>query len=465
MSTRREFIKQSSLIAAGAVISGNAFGLNFIKKPRVIILGAGLSGLAAGKMLTENGYDITILEARNRISGRVFSHIIDEKEDLVIEFGGEWIGDSHKRMLAICDQLGLELLDNRFHDRLIYDNKYTESEESVFSPEWFFSPEWKEKYKKILDGYSNLSEKDLLELDKMDWWRYLMNQGISQKDLDIMEYANSTDFGESIRFVSAYSALYEYANSNATNELDKKVKGGNGRIAKAMADKIGWDKIKTDHRVESVSYNGLNSGITVICKNGESFECDKLICSIPTFSISKIKWNPVLPKSKTDAINALQYSRINKSATLFNEKFWESSGKGEKYSILTDTFAHYFYTGTKNQPSSKGVLISYSIGDKADIFHHMTQAERERTITQSLSAAFGDVSNLIDKNMNYYWGADEYSMGAYGFYGKGQAWIMPVLQEKLGNIYFSGEHISDDWQGFMEGAVQTGEIAATGVMS
>ncbi len=317
--------------------------------------------------------------------------------------------------------------------------------------------EWKVKYKKILEDYAKYTDADKEILDKMDWWRFLMNNDIPQRDLDIMEYANSTDFGESIRVVSAYAALDEYAKSNDNDELDKKVKGGNNLIAKAIADKIGWDKIKLNHRVDSINYN---SNIKIHCSNGESFECDKLICTLPTFSMSKIDWNPLLPKNKTDAINALQYGRINKSATVFNKRFWKENA----FSVLTDTFAHYFYHGTKNQPSSKGVLVSYSVGDKADILSRLNQAEMKKTIAGSLMTGFGDVSNLIDKNVNYYWGMDEYTRGAYAIYGKGQAWVMPALQEKLGNIYFAGEHISDAWQGFMQGAVDTGEDAAKDIM-
>lgn len=452
-STRREFLKQTSILAAGTVLAKNSFALNFLSKPSIVILGAGFSGLAAGKMLKENGYDVTILEARNRIGGRVFSHTIDEKDNIVVELGAEWIGKSHLRLLALCKELNIELINNQFNDRLIYDNKF-------FKPdEWDYSPEWKLKFEKIISDYANYTESDKKKLDKTDWWRFLMNNGISQKDLDLREYADSTDFGESIRFVSAYAALAEYAESDETNEMDFKAKGGNHNISKALAEKIGYENIKLGSKVNSVSYN---SGINVTCDNGTVYKCDKLICTIPTFSISKINWDPALPLYKRDAIDQLQYSRINKSATLFKEKFW----KDESFSIVTDTFSHYFYHATKNQNDNKGVLISYAIGDKADILSRLKKEEREKVVAESLSSAFGNnVMDLIEDNVNYYWGTDEYSMGAYALYGKSQWFdVMPLLKEKVGNIYFSGEHVAD-WQGFMEGAINTGEEAAADIMS
>lgn len=450
MTTRREFIKQGAILATGAIVSKNSFALNFISKPKIIVLGAGISGLGAARKLSEKNYDVTILEARNRIGGRIFSHTIDENDNLVVELGAEWVGDSHDKLKSLCNELGLELINNRFDDRLIYDNKFYKPEE------WDYSPEWREKFDKLLKSYATMSEKEKIHLDKMDWWRFLMNNDIPQRDLDIREYSDSTDFGESIRFVSAYSALAEYAESNEFDEMDWKVKGGNSLIIKSLADKIGTEKILTGHKVDTINYD---SKIKIHCSNGATFECDKLICALPTYSMSKINWIPALPQEKIDALNQLQYCRINKSATLFKERFWND----EKFSILTDTFSHYFYHASKFQNSPKGVLISYSVGDKADIMSRLTKEQREDTLADSLSVAFGDVRNQFEKNVNYYWGTDEFTKGAYALYGRGQWFsILGVLREKVKDIHFAGEHIAD-WQGFMEGALISGEEAADSI--
>ena len=451
MTTRREFIKNSTVLAAGAVLAPKTFSFSIKKKPVVIILGAGLSGLSAGKMLSENGIEFKILEARNRVGGRVFSHKFDG-DGLVIELGAEWIGGSHERIIELCKELKLELLDNRFKDRLLYGNTY-------YKPgEWDYSPDWKVKFDNILADYKYMTDADKKKLDRMDWWRFLMNNDIPAKDLDIREYADSTDFGESIRFVSAYAALAEYAESNEYNEMDFKVKGGNYLISEALAGKTGLNNILLNHSAISVEQG---TRIKVTCANGEVFECDKVICTLPTFSLSKIKFTPGLPEDKIDAINSLQYSRIIKSATLFNKRFWDE----ESFSILSDSFSHYFYHATKHQGNNKGVLISYAIGDKADILSKLDKESRQKLVAESLRIPFGDVSSYIENNVVYYWGGDNYSKGAYALYGSGQ-WYneMPVLKRNFENVYFSGEHVAE-WQGFMEGAINTGEEAAKEVMS
>lgn len=450
MSSRRQFLKEATLATGGLILASSSFGNFFIaKKPRVIIIGAGYAGLSAAYFLYKKKIDFVILEARNRISGRVFSHTIDEQEGLVIELGAEWVGNSHTRMQELCNEFGLELLNNQFDSHLIYQGKYHKN------GEWDYSENWNNKFKKIIDNYEKLTQADKIKLDKMDWWRFLVNKGCEGRDLDIRELLDSTDFGESIRHVSAFAALAEYAESSPKNEMDLKIKGGNSLLSKKIAEKIGMDKIKLQHAVNRiVQYS--KGGVKVYCENGESFTGDKIICTAPTFAVKKIKWEPGLPLDQVNAMNELQYARINKNPLLFRERFW----KDESFDMVTDQTPHYFYHATKNQNSKKGVLISYTIGDKAAVIANQDDEWKINTVQQTLQPYFGDVKSLLDKQTNYYWGKDQYSLGAYALYGKGQWFrVRPILSRSHIHTHFAGEHLAD-WQGFMEGAINTGEEAA-----
>jgi monoamine oxidase len=298
---------------------------------------------------------------------------------------------------------------------------------------------------------------DKKELDKIDWWRYLVNNGCDGRDLDLRELLDSTDFGESIRHVSAFAALAEYAESSEKNEMDFKIKGGNSMLAKKLAEKIGADKIKTGYAVTRIVQN--TSGVQVFCKNGEMFAAGKIICCIPTFSLTKIKWEPALPAAKQTALNELQYARINKNPFLFTDRFWND----ESFDMITDGPGHYFYHATKNQPSQKGVIISYTIGDKADVISKQNEEWKKNTVLEGFEH-WGNVRSMLEKQTNYYWGEDDYSKGAYALYKPGQWFrIMPGLKKPFLHTVFAGEHLAE-WQGFMEGAINTGEDAAVSVM-
>ena len=449
MLSRRKFIRNTALSGGGLLLGAESFGNFFIaKKPKVIIIGAGFAGMAAAYKLHQRKIDFIILEARNRIGGRVFSHTIDETEKLVVEMGGEWVGNSHHRIRELCGELNLKLFDNYHETRLIKNGEYFDK------GKWAFSEAWQKKFKQLEADYKKLTDAGARRLDKIDWWRYLVNNGCDGTDLELRELMDSTDFGESLRHVSAYAALGEYAESNATNEMDMKITGGNDQLAFAMREVIGAGKIMLEHKVEKIEQG---KKVKVTCQHGKVFEGDHIICTVPTFSAKQINWIPALPPEVKQAMNELQYARINKNAILYTQRFW----KDESFDLVTDTPGHYFYHATKNQPSAKGVLISYAIGDKAPVIHGQTNEWKADMINMSLKPGFGDTKQFLEKQQDYYWGEDAYSRGAYAMYGVGQWFgIMPVLQRSFMHTHFAGEHLSDAWQGFMEGAIETGEAAA-----
>ncbi|HET6989820.1 MAG TPA: NAD(P)/FAD-dependent oxidoreductase, partial [Bacteroidia bacterium] len=316
---RRRFLRTSALTAGGLLI-GSRFLANCStgKNPTVIIIGGGFSGLAAAYRLYQNDINFTILEARKRIGGRVFSHTIDEKEKLVVELGAEWIGNSHTRIRTLCDELNLNTFNNQFATRLIYKGQYSEKDM------WNYSPEWTAKFSKLKEHYKTLkdTDKEAINMDKIDWWRYLVNNGCDGDDLMLRELFDSTDFGESIREVSAYAALGEYTFSDDTNEMDLKIEGGNNQLALAISDRIGADKIKLEHFVDKIQ-QGTDKKVTVTCTNGAVFKGDYIICTAPTFSVRKMNWDPVLPEETILAIDELQYARINKNVSLYSNRFWK----------------------------------------------------------------------------------------------------------------------------------------------
>jgi monoamine oxidase len=444
-TNRREFLKILGSAAAGAALLPSGVSAQRRAKTCVII-GAGLAGLAAGLKLKNAGWQITILDARSRIGGRVFSHKF-AGTDLVCELGAEWVGESHERLHALCGDFGIALQKHQFEDRLMQNGKVSQPRT------WGFSGAAKEGFAKLIAQYAKLTPPQKANLDKLDWWTQLEHIGFSREDLIIRDLMDSTDFGESIRSVSAFAALAEYAESSPNNEMDYKMTGGNSRLVEEFVKRIGADSIRTGTRVDEVNQR---AGIVTVVAGEESFKADACICTAPVASLKKIKFNPPLPKAQSDAAEKLGYSRIIKNSVLFDERFW----KDENFSMVTDTTSHYYFHSTQNQPGKQGILTAYAVGDKADVLASQDDIRRQIIVARDLVDFSWAAPNLARGIASYAWQRDEFTKGAYAIYGPGEWFgLRPVLARPHLKVLFAGEHIAD-WQGFMEGAIETGETAA-----
>ena len=463
-NSRREFLKTLGATAAGLALAPAVFTQR--RRKKCVVIGAGFAGLAAAYKLKTAGWDVTVLEARDRIGGRVFSHKF-AGTDLICELGAEWVGESHERIKALCSDFKIPLQKHQFEDHLLRDGRH-------FAPgQWGFSAKAKQAFEKLIAGYEKLTPLAKTKVDKYDWWTYLEKIGFSNDDLLLRDLMDSTDFGESIRHVSAFAALAEYAESSPNNEMDYKMTGGNSRLADEFATKIGKENIQLGMTVTGINQTAGRMrvdaesqaarpipGRPILGTAALSIPADAVICTVPINSLLKIKFNPPLPPAQRDAAERLTCARICKNSVLYDERFWKS----ENFSMVSDVTSHYYFHSTQSQPGRQGILTSYAIGEKADILASQSDPRRMRIITNDLVDFDDEAPKLARGIASYAWQRDEFTDGAYALYKPGQWFgIRPILARPHGKVLFAGEHIAD-WQGFMEGAIETGEAAAANLI-
>jgi monoamine oxidase len=449
MANRREFLRSAGAAALGFPLLRTSF--NFAAHSCVII-GAGLSGLAAAYALKRAGWRVTVLEARERTGGRILSYRFKENPQLVCELGGEWVGASHERVQALCKEFGIKLNDHRFAASLMRNGVYTPA------GRWDFSQQAQRAFEKLKLSYKSFNERDKVRLDREDWWTELENIGFTQDDLLLRDLMDSTDFGESIRHVSAFAAASEYFESSPANEMDFKMEGGNSRLTEALSDRVGRENIRLSAQVLEIRER---AGAVTVRTKTETFRADACICTVPARVLTEIKFDPPLSSAQRDAAEQLQYARIIKNSVLFRERFWGA----EDFSLVTDVTSHYYFHSTKNQPGTEGILCSYAIGEKADVLASQDDGRRMDIVTRDLLPFNQRAMETARSIKSYAWQRDPYTQGAYALYRPGQWFgVRPILQRPHGKVLFAGEHLAD-WQGFMEGAVVTGEEAARALAS
>jgi monoamine oxidase len=450
--TRRTFLKSFGAAALGVPFLLDHASAQVARRRGAthscVVIGAGLSGLAAAYALTRAGWDVTVLEARERHGGRVHSFRFDQNKELVCELGGEWVGASHERMRALCREFDLTLKDHRFEATLMQDGR-------VSRPgSWDFSAQANAAFAKFKETYHGYTERQRERLDRFDWWTWLEEIGFTPDDLLLRDLQDSTDFGESIRHVSAYAAASEYFESSPANEMDFKIVGGNSRIIEEFVKRIGDKNILTRAPVTEIRQRG--GRVTVKTAGGSLHHADACICTVPARTLDRIRFDPPLPAAQRDAAERLQYSRIVKNQILFDERFWGA----EDFSLVSDVTSHYYFHGTRDQPGAQGILCSYAIGEKADVLAAQSNSRRMEIITRDLLPLDARAPQLARAIESLPWQRDRYTEGAYAVYRPGQWFtVRPALQQPHGKVLFAGEHVAD-WQGFMEGAVVTGEAAA-----
>ncbi len=448
--TRRTFLVNAAIVACSLPLY--AQGKTAKPTHSCIVVGAGFAGLTAAYRLTAAGWDVTVLEARDRTGGRAWSYRFPQAPDLVCEMGGEWIGKDHPRILALAKELNVPLEPHAFRVWLL-------QHEQLHAPgAWNFSTESRAAWKRFMDKYKSSSEEEKRRLDDYDWWTWLGKIGITDDDRRIREIMDSTDYGESIRQVSAYVAADEYVdtdyiNPDNTDEMDFHVRGGNSVLINSIAARLGPGALHLNSPVKTITQRAGRVTVSTADKN---YTADTCIFSAPSSVLNSIQFDPPLSLAKALAADELEYGRIIKSQMLFDYRFWPA----EDFSLMSDETSQQYFHSTQGQPGPRGILCSYAIGDKADVLASQTKADRQEQLMRDLKAVSPNAAAALIDTFHQPWQYDPWVHGAYAMYRPGQWFrVRPLLEQPHGKVLFAGEHLGD-WQGFMEGAVSTGEIAA-----
>jgi monoamine oxidase len=276
---------------------------------------------------------------------------------------------------------------------------------------------------------------------------------------------DSTDFGETIRMAGGYSAAAEYFWTDETDEMDMKIACGNIELVRALEGAVvsRKGKILTESHVTAIDQPKSGERVVVWTAKGDKHFASYCICTVPARILTKIQFDPRLPDDQWDAAKQLQYARIMKTAILCESRFWMDR-PDTKFSCFTDSTSDFLFDATLGQKGVKGILCSYAIGDKADDLNSYEEPTLKRKLRNNLNNIFPNAPVEILAIQKQAWQENELTQGAYAFYRPGQWFtVREILSRPHDRVYFAGEHIAED-QGFMEGAVDTGEEAAEDIL-
>jgi monoamine oxidase len=465
--TRRQMLQATLAASAGLLLSGPGVALAraawrpAVAGKRVVVVGAGFAGLTAAFELLSAGYDVTVVEARNRVGGRVLS-VSDFVPGRNVEAGAELIGSNHPVWVAYKEKFGLEFLDvgedKEVLDPVVIDGKLLEADAAAKLWEQFQAAlntmndmagavledePWKSNDAKALDERSLamwISEQNVDELTKKACAIDLTaNNGVQPERASLLGMLAAVKGGGLDKYWTD-SEIY-------------RCKGGNQQLARALADKIGPDRLVLGLAVTEIDTRGVAA--KVVCKDGRTIECDDVILAVPPAVWSKIQCTPALPAELRPQMGLnIKYLAHVKS------RFWREA-KISQYAISNGP-VHMTWEGTDGQEGDgPACMVAFSGADSAARCMAWPKEQRDGNYAQVLGQFFPGYEKAFVASRMMDWPNDPWAGAGYSFPAPGQVTNLgPTLARGLGRLHFAGEHCCYKFVGYMEGALQSGVSVA-----
>lgn len=476
LQSRRDFLHQG-LLASGAVAftprdllalghTPGTMGHHGGVYRRVLIIGAGLAGLAAAHELVQAGHDVVVLEARSRPGGRIRSLRAPFAGGLRAEGSAARVPENHEIVFKYADLLGLETKPFKPEEPtdLIYFNGQVLREDQpdllkeagLPAKERELGPEgiMKKYVAPLMEKVGDPSAPDwptesLLRYDQMTGFEMFRNAGLSKR-------ANQF-FDAGWGVVDEMSALELLVQISGNSGPRRRIVGGTDGLPKALASKLS-EHIQYGMPVTRIEQD--ERSVTATCKGPASkthFSADRLICTIPFPVLREIEIDANLSKGKRQAIEGLSYQSVTRVFVQTRERFWEE--KGLSGFAQTD-HPMEIWDASYGQPGRRGILMAYLRSDLARKVAAMPEKKQVQFGVDAIAEVFPAVKDHYDGAVTLAWDKDPWVRGAFATYHPGDyRRFYPHLTRPEGRIHFAGEHTSP-WPSWMRGALHSGVRAA-----
>ena len=471
-----------------------------VHKVDVAVVGGGLAGLTAAFNVAGKGHSVRLLEARNRVGGRVWNH--DLGGGKVSERGGTFIGPTQDRIAALANKMNVGTFPTYDNGNDLYINNvdnpgglirpmtYSDSGPTGTAPP---DPTILVDLNNVVSDMDSKSKtvpvsapwsaQNAGTWDGMTLQAYIDSQSSNPRFKALVPTATRPIFGAEPRELSLLFVLFYIASSgNPQNPgtfernfntrgggQQTRIVGGSQLIPNRVAQHLGSKRVLLNAPVRQIVSG--KSAVTVHA-DGHTVTAKRVIVAVPPVLAGRIHYEPGLPAARDQLTQRYPQGTLTKVAAVYDRPFWRDAGLTGQ---VLDTGGPISASFDDSPPDgSPGVIFGFVGGDNARSFNVMSPAARQNAVLQQIvswfssqSAALGAAAHQARGYFDTNWSTEMWtrgcpvgipSLGTLSAYG-------PHLRAPVGRIHWAGTETSDYWNGYMDGAVRSGERAATEVLA
>jgi monoamine oxidase len=436
----------------------------------VVVVGAGLAGLVAGRDLMAAGRSVAVLEARDRVGGRLLNVPIGDGQ--VVEVGGQWSGPGQDRVLALAAELGVATFPTHAEgDNLIeLDGKLR-------------------RYRGAIPRVNPAILADIgqaqLRLDRMartvppeapwrarraeSWdaqtmWTWITRNTVTRGGRALLQLGVEAVWAAHPADVSLLHVLFYTRAAGGFDRLigteggaqQDRFVGGSQELALRLADRLG-DAVKLRVPVRGVEQS---EGSVRVLADGFAVSAGAAIVAIPPTLCARIVYDPPLPALRDQLTQRMAQGSVIKCMAIYDQPFWRAEGLSGQ-ATSTDGPVKVMYD---NSPpgGAPGVLLGFLEARQARLLGQWSAAARRKAVLGCFGRVFGASAGRPDGFVEQVWAQEEWTRGCYGGLMPPGGWVSlgEALRAPVGRIHWAGAETATTWNGYMDGAVRSGEAAA-----
>jgi monoamine oxidase len=450
----------------------------------VAIVGAGLAGLSAARALKAQGKTVRVLESRDRVGGRTLNEPIGD--DKIVEIGGQWVGPTQHRVGALINELGLKTFPTYTEGRNQFERegslrRYKGTIPRV-SPlalaETALTLARVDRMAKRVDTDRPWVGEEAERWDSMTFATWINRNVRTPTARDLIRLGIWAVWAVEPEDLSLLHVLFYIRSAGSFNDLldtaggaqDSRLVGGTQLISLRMAEELGDEAIELEAPVRRIDQGGSGGagaagtgGVTVV-SDRLTVRARRVIVAVPPFLAGRIDYGPPMPAIRDGLTQRMSQGSVVKCMAIYDRPFWRERGLSGQVTSADGPISVAY----DNSPpdGSPGVLLGFFEAGAARHATELPQGERRGLVLDCMRRWFGPEAANPVHYVDKAWAADPWSRGCYGGFMPTGAWSATgaALRAPIGPIHWAGAETATVWNGYMDGAVSSGQRAAAEVL-